>query len=287
MKERNEGFINFNSETASKVTGVLKTFSPEIQAAFVEHRMEETPKSLLIHPEFLLSIIQDCDLIRRGYYVFTLEDKIIKFHKSAECSVSLDQSFVYIEISHEGWEGAGYTSVRFSTGSRPARIKIGESNGNLEIQTTHFNNDKIFFVSFDGQNGVTSILLEQPKKGITYSAYFPQDAREGRLNKVLQKGPLKINRRDKLRQTDVVSTLTPGNSTILLQRAEGEDLEDEIVSPLQVNINKVLQTLLDPLLLTDPINAPPELDKWRFTNIMDLFDITWIQKIRVPNKIFL
>ncbi len=68
---------------------------------------------------------------------------------------------------------------------------------------------------------------------------------------------------------------------IILERFKRDDLEhpiDKVVMPIQIDRKGILSILFDPRTLKDPINAPPELDRWYLMNSFEVCGITWGQK---------
>ena len=46
--------------------------------------------------------------------------------------------------------------------------------------------------------------------------------------------------------------------------------------PSHVNPSKVITSLFDPVTISDPVNAPAELDdSWRFANLMEVVGVKW------------
>ncbi len=261
--------LGFDPESGERIEdrGYLKPIKgpnasvpPAIRAAFIEDckRYSEV-RVIKVFPEKLLHIACDYGLscITRVYHLWEPPTKKAqKFPGAALAAFKRrGEGFDVREVSLFG-EG-----VQHGIEWRTIIFDFNETTCRFDLQDRHI------CINYDENGLIESIPFlwwNESQDSITIN--------DMTIDELLAGGSLKVGGG----QSNYDFELIAEGEIVKVKRAGDEGQKEEILLRRRISREEIMEKIIDPQTLVDPINASPELDdKWRFANLMGVVGVKW------------
>lgn len=275
----------------------MPIISPEVQRGFRE-RFPQLPSEIMkafeerrpvkegfsrVFPEFLLAITHEPlnTVTRRIYHTPVQEGDRIFFNIAAK--TTFQPRSVRLELFGEGGgkigmiNGIDVTSVEFH---RTQNATLEKCNLSVFRRRSVKASNKAFDIEFHENGLISQVRFGHSESPLSKVPLLKQET----LNQLFAVGLLKVAQpKDvfgNVREDIGSFTFAIVERQITLIRFDESGKEEDILTlPPIIDTRRIMQTLFDPNTLRDPFNAPPELDHWCLMNPMEVFGITWGEKL--------